>query len=123
MTTTAGAPASAPAQATACAWFPAETVTSPLARSEADRLKTLFKAPRGLKDPVFCKHSHLRKTEAPRRSPMVREDSIGVRCTLPAIRAAASRICPSSIKTFLLEPEILLREPVHGCLLSVNQHR
>ena len=53
-------PRSRAAHATAAAWLPAETVTSPRARSASDSDRTLLSAPRGLNEPVFWKLSHLR---------------------------------------------------------------
>ena len=46
MTTVHAAPVIRPAQATACAWFPADTVTSPRALSPGESDITLFSAPR-----------------------------------------------------------------------------
>src|SRR5450759_4720133 len=53
MTTVHAAPALRAAHATACAWLPADTVTRPRAFSTSESDRTLFKAPRGLKEPVF----------------------------------------------------------------------
>jgi hypothetical protein len=60
MTTTAEHPATRAAHATAAAWLPAETVTSPRPRSSPESDRTRFNAPRALNDPVFWKLSHLR---------------------------------------------------------------
>lgn len=60
MTIVAGMPKRFAAQATPWAWFPAEEATTgprlPLSMSEA----ILLLAPRILKEPVFCRFSHLR---------------------------------------------------------------
>src|SRR5690606_6432222 len=81
MTTTARMPSSPAAYATACAWFPAETVTRPRCRSSGDRCRSRLSTPRGLNDPVRWSDSTLSSTVAPMRSPSVREPSTGVRWT------------------------------------------
>ena len=67
------------AHASACAWFPADTVTSPRARSSGKRERTLLSAPRGLKEPVFWKFSHFKCSRAPARLPSAVAENIGVR--------------------------------------------
>ena len=97
MTTTAEQPASRAAHATAAAWLPAETVTRPRARSASGSDSTLLSAPRALKEPVFWKLSHFRKSRTPARSPSRTEDTSGVRCTRPARRRAAARMSEREI--------------------------
>src|SRR5258705_12690766 len=70
---------------------------SPFERSAGERESTLFRAPRGLKEPVFWKLSHLRKSRTPARSPSEDAERIGVRWMRPRIRSAALRMAESSI--------------------------
>src|SRR5215207_707037 len=91
MTTVALAPTWAAAQATAAPWLPAVTATSPRSRSSSGRVRSRLRAPRALKEPVFWTASSLTRTWAPVRSSRVAEVRTGVRCTRPAIRAAADR--------------------------------
>jgi hypothetical protein len=63
ITITAGRPNLEAAYATPCAWFPADAATTPRALPWTER--TLKRAPRTLKAPVFCRFSYLRKTLAP----------------------------------------------------------
>src|SRR5687767_9609381 len=97
MTTTAEQFAIRAAHATAAAWFPAETVTRPRDRSASVKERTLLSAPRALKDPVFWKLSHFKCSRTPASAPRPDEDKSGVRCVLPAIRSAATRISARSI--------------------------
>src|SRR4030095_4552716 len=91
MTTVALAPTWAAAQATAAPWLPAVTATSPRSRASSGGVISRLSAPRALKEPVFWTASSLTSTRAPVRSSSVAEVSTGVRCTRPAIRAAADR--------------------------------
>src|SRR6266508_3209169 len=91
MTTVALAPTWAAAQARAPAWLPAETPTRPRSRASSGRVSSRFRAPRALNEPVFWTASSFTTTCAPVRPSRVAEVRTGVRCTLPAIRAAADR--------------------------------
>src|SRR5579864_8268879 len=91
MTTRQSMPSRAEAHATACAWFPADHVTTPRARSSWVSDASLFSTPRGLNEPVFWNSSALRKARAPIRSPSVVEPNVGVRWTRPAIVSRAAR--------------------------------
>src|SRR5690242_10618594 len=95
MTTVARTPAERAAHASACAWFPADTVTTPRARAAASKPLTAFRAPRALNEPVFCKFSHLRKRVTPTGSPTRAAESVGVTWTRPAMRSRAARIVES----------------------------
>ena len=53
-------PSVAAAHASACAWFPAETLITPASRSAGESARTLFSAPRALNEPVRWKSSALR---------------------------------------------------------------
>src|SRR5215211_4372989 len=91
MTTVALAPTWAAAQATAAPWLPAVTHTSPRSRASSGRVSRRLRAPRALNEPVFWTASSLTRTWAPVRPSRVAEVRTGVRCTWPAIRAAADR--------------------------------
>ena len=67
------------AQATAAAWFPADTVTSPRPRSSALSDKILFNAPRALNEPVFWKLSHFKWSRTPAGPASCDADKSGVR--------------------------------------------
>ena len=58
-------PASRAAQATACAWFPALTATTPAARSSSVRVATQLTAPRILNEPVRWRFSAFSHTSRP----------------------------------------------------------
>src|SRR5581483_3024891 len=83
MTTSASAPLSLAANATACAWLPALIAITPLALSSCVRWLSLFSAPRALNDPVRWKSSHLRRARS------VRLLSVGVRARRSPIVARA----------------------------------
>src|SRR6266545_999705 len=91
MTTVAFAPTWAAAHARAAAWLPADTATRPRSRASSGRVSSRFSAPRTLNEPVFWTASSLTRTAAPVRPSRVAEVRTGVRCTRPAIRAAADR--------------------------------
>ena len=93
------------AQAAACAWFPADTVTRPRARSSGESNITLFSAPRGLNEPVFWRFSHLTYNATPARAPSPLAERSGVRWILPASLSAAARISASAIREQLLKHE------------------
>src|SRR5438477_5756647 len=57
--------------------------------SSSESVESLLSTPRGLNEPVRWRSSALKDTSAPTRSESVRELSIGVRCTRPAIRSRA----------------------------------
>ena len=78
MTTTQSTPYCAAAHATACAWFPADQVTTPRRRSSSVSAATRFSAPRALNEPVFWKSS------AFRCAPSAAEENMGVRWIRPA---------------------------------------
>src|SRR6516165_6319201 len=73
MTMRASTPYSPAANAVACAWLPAEIAITPRRFSSSLSVLSLFRAPRGLNEPVRWKSSHFR------RAPSVRERSVGVR--------------------------------------------
>src|ERR1044072_1737780 len=91
MTTVHGTPTSRATHATAWAWFPADTVTSPRARFSGGSASTRLSAPRGLNEPVFCRLSALSQSETPARSPPARALTSGGRRGGGAGRAAALR--------------------------------
>src|SRR5260370_39473155 len=91
-TTQAGTPRHEEAQATAAPWLPLEWVTMPFATSFSVRERMAFEAPRILKEPVFCRFSHLKKSCAPVMAFKDAEVRIGVRWILGEIRAWAARI-------------------------------
>jgi hypothetical protein len=66
MTTVAGMPLSPAAHESAAAWLPEEWVATPRPASASVSERTAFIAPRALKEPVFWKFSHLKKSLAPR---------------------------------------------------------
>ena len=53
------------ANATPCAWFPAEAATTPCFFSSSDNDFILKYAPRILNEPVFCRNSAFRYTSEP----------------------------------------------------------
>src|SRR3954451_8592376 len=93
----AGAPCSAAARASACAWLPEDAATTPRSRSALGSEATALYAPRNLKAPTRCRFSGLRPTVAPVRSSRVREVIRGVRCAVPSRRAAARLTSSRSI--------------------------
>src|SRR3954447_12507688 len=83
-------PASRAARATAWAWLPLDTATTPSGSSGSAR--TALVAPRILNEPVRCSDSHFRYSSRPLAASRPGERSTGVRQTQPAMRArAASR--------------------------------
>src|SRR6266496_767913 len=70
--------------------------TSPRSISSRGRVSSRFRAPRALKEPVFCRASFLTTTVAPSLESSVAEVSTGVACTRPAIRSAAVRTASAS---------------------------
>src|SRR5215471_3070522 len=122
MTTALETPAIRAAQATAWAWLPAETVTSPRALSSALKERTLLRAPRGLNEPVFWKLSHFRCRRTPRRRPSCDDDTIGVRCTFPASREAARRISSRPIIPEELIASGGAEEEAAGSALARTRH-
>src|SRR5207302_1831169 len=73
--------------ATACAWLPAETASTPLARSSLVSWAILLSAPRSLNEAVNCRFSNFRKTSQPQICDSVRDARHGVAPTSPARRA------------------------------------
>src|SRR5260370_34248993 len=90
MTIQAGTPRHAATQATAAPWLPLDRVTMPFDTSFSVRERMAFEAPRVLKEPVFCRFSHLKKSCAPLMPFREAEVRIGVRRILGEIRAWAS---------------------------------
>ena len=78
MTIVAAIPIRSAWYATACAWLPAETASTPLARSAGVSCAILLSAPRSLNDAVNCRFSNLRKTSQPQIAESVRECRHGV---------------------------------------------
>ena len=68
MTTVEETPDSEADQASAWAWLPDETVTTPLAFCSGDSCDILFSTPRTLYAPVFWNISSLNRTRAPNSS-------------------------------------------------------
>jgi hypothetical protein len=99
MTTSASIPSTAAAYASACAWLPAEIEMTPRRFSSSESVESLFRTPRGLKEPVRWKSSALKDTSAPTRSESVRELSSGVRCSRPAIRSRARETSSSESRS------------------------
>src|SRR5258708_18058253 len=87
----AGARLQAAGQATAAPWLPVDWVTIPRATSFSVRERIAFEAPRILKEPVFCRFSHLKKSCAPVMAFKDVEVKIGVRWILEEMRACAAR--------------------------------
>ena len=77
-------------RATACAWFPADMVTTPAARSASDSIASRLAAPRSLKEPIACRFSSLSATWAPVALLTASDARVGVRRTRPSIRRAAA---------------------------------
>src|SRR5580765_5700996 len=94
MNTRHAMPSIAELQASPCAAFPADQVTTPRFFSSSVSEASFASIPRGLNDPVRWKSSAFRWTRAPVRSDSVREPNIGVRSTLPAIVSRARRMSP-----------------------------
>jgi hypothetical protein len=90
MTTSASIPSRADAQATACAWLPAEIVITPASFSAGVSDASLLSTPRGLNEPVRWKSSAFRTTSAPVRRESVAEVKVGVRCSRPPIASRAA---------------------------------
>src|SRR5260370_4950771 len=86
----AGTPRHAAAQATAAPWLPLDWVTIPRATSFSVRERIAFEAPRILKEPVFCRFSHLKKSCAPVMAFRDAEVRIGVRWILGAMLECAA---------------------------------
>src|SRR5216683_1355749 len=91
ITIQAGTPRHAAAQATAAPWLPLDWVTIPRVTSFSVREGIAFEAPRILKEPVFCRFSHLKKSCAPVIAFREVEVKIGVRWILEEMRACAAR--------------------------------
>src|SRR5688500_12518457 len=90
MTTVQCTPSDVAANATACAWLPADAATRPACFWASVRWSTLLSAPRGLNEPVRWKFSSFRYVRVPpQMSPSVREVTSGVRWILPARRRRA----------------------------------
>ena len=75
--------------ATAWAWLPAETASTPPARSAAVSCAILLNAPRSLNDAVNCRFSNFRNTSQPQIAERVRDSRQGVSPISPRSRAAA----------------------------------
>src|SRR5260221_14604704 len=90
ITIQAGPPRHAAAQATAAPWLPLDWVTIPRATSFSVRERIAFEAPRILKEQVFCRFSHLKKSCAPVMAFKDVEVRIGVRWILGEMRAWAA---------------------------------
>src|SRR5882762_7391753 len=88
----AGTPRHPAAQATAAPWLPLDCVTIPRAACSSVRERIAFEAPRILKEPVFCRLSHLKKSWAPDMVFSEAEVRTGVRWIRGEIRACAARI-------------------------------
>src|SRR5260370_28544305 len=86
MTIQAGTPRHAAAQATAAPWLPLDWVTMPRATSLSVRERIALEAPRILKEPVFCRFSHLKNSCAPVMAFRDADARMGVRCILRAMR-------------------------------------
>src|SRR5262249_22812324 len=91
MTISASTPYSPAANAVAWAWLPAEIAITPRRLCSSVSVDSLFSAPRGLKEPVRWKSSHLS------RAPRVREESIGVRTRWRSTAARARTTSSRSI--------------------------
>jgi hypothetical protein len=89
MTTSASSPSNADAYASACAWLPAEMEMRPRCFSSSDSVASLFSTPRGLKEPVRCSSSALKRTSAPTFFESVADESSGVRWSRPPMRSRA----------------------------------
>src|SRR6267143_639369 len=92
ITIQAGTPRHAAAQATAAPWLPLDCVTMPFATPSFVRERIAFEAPRILKEPVFCRFSHLKKSCAPVMAFKDADVRTGVRWLLGVMRACAARM-------------------------------
>src|SRR5260221_10835197 len=92
ITIQAGPPRHAAAQATAAPWLPLDWVTIPRASSFSVRERIAFEAPRILKEPVFCRFSHLKKSCAPVMAFKDADVRTGVRWILRVMRSCAARM-------------------------------
>src|ERR671937_669268 len=119
MTTSASMPSTAAAYASACAWFPAEIEITPRRFSSSESVASLFRTPRGLNEPVRWKSSALKATSTPARSERVREPSIGVRCSRPAIRPRAASTSSSETSGGMV-PAIVLWEDASMASVSAS---
>ena len=97
ITIVAGMPRRFAWQATPCAWLPAETAITPRARSPASSARSLFSAPRSLKDAVNCRFSNLRNSSQPAIADSVRECRKGVSATWSRMRLRAASTSPATI--------------------------
>src|ERR1700675_2167480 len=96
MTIQAGMPRQRAASDRAAAWFPEDGATTPREASSSLNEKTAFVAPRILKEPVFCRFSHLKKRLAPAISSSEEQVTTGVRWICGAMRWQAARIASRS---------------------------
>jgi hypothetical protein len=90
ITIVAGMPSRAAWRATACAWLPADTATTPHARSSGVNASSRFRAPRSLNDAVNWSTSAFTTTVHPRISDSVWDSVARVRTTAPLIATAAA---------------------------------
>ena len=86
MTMVAAMPMRCAWYATACAWLPAETASTPPARSAAVSCAILLNAPRSLNDAVNCRFSNFRNTSQPQMAERVRDSRQGVSPISPRSR-------------------------------------
>src|ERR671916_625320 len=93
--TSQAAPRIRAAAASACAWLPAEAVTTPLAHPCSPSAASLAATPRTLNEPVRCRFSALSTTSPPATSENVREDSTGVRRAISPTAGRAARMSAS----------------------------
>src|SRR6185295_7331024 len=96
ITTHAGIPRRAAAQATAAPWLPDECVITPRRASASSSENTALHAPRALNAPTFCRFSHLKNSFDSAAASSDRLVSIGVRCTCGRMRACAARTAARS---------------------------
>src|SRR5437879_1062806 len=92
MTIQAGIARQAAAQATAAPWLPLDCVTIPRAACCSVSERMALDAPRILKEPVFCRFSHLKKSCAPVIAFKDEDVRTGVRWILGAMRVWAARM-------------------------------
>src|SRR4029078_9647821 len=107
MTIVAAIPIRSAWDAPACAWLPAETASTPLARSAGVSCVILLSAPRSLNDAVNCRFSNVSDTSQPQICDSVRDARHGESTISPRSRSAAARtssIDGAAVATFFTIP-------------------
>ena len=106
MNTSQEMPCSIAAWATARPWLPALAVTRP-ARARGPSAATFESAPRSLKDPVRCRHSHFSASGPPASGASSSEGIVGVCRTSAATAALAASRSRASISRWALSLTVI----------------